>query len=448
MSEVTTAPGGPLCGEATVPSDKSIAHRAILLGAAAEGLTRLHRCVLGADNQSTLAFVRSLGPVVRQHGDEIRIAGGGWDGLRAPTHPLDCGNSGTTMRLGAGLLGGRPFAARLTGDTSLTGRPMRRIIEPLRFMGVDIRGDAEDRPPLEIRGGRLRGITYRLPVASAQVKSAILIAGLQADGPTTVIEPERTRDHTERILLSLGATVNIETVTAEDGRQERHIMVPGGQRLRGASITLPGDFSSAAFLLVAAILVRGSDLLVRDVGLNPTRTALVDVLRAMGADLEVHQDVSGPAQAEPIGHIRARHSQLHGVAVDPALIPFLIDEIPLLCVAAACGTGVTRITGAGELRVKESDRIAVMATELRQRGVEVHELPDGMEIRGLQTSADPARLPLRGGSARSHGDHRVAMALAVGGLAAEGGITVDGAEAAEVSFPGFYEQLGRQRRTP
>ncbi len=434
MSQVTIEPGRALRGEVTVPSDKSIAHRALLLGAVADGVTRVQRCALGADNRSTLDVVRRLGVVVRQVDDEVRIAGGGWDGLRPPTQPLDCGNSGTTMRLGAGILAGRPFGATLIGDDSLSRRPMRRVIEPLRMMGADIRGATDDRPPLHVHGGPLRGITYRLPVASAQVKSSILIAGLQAEGPTTVIEPEPTRDHTERMLRLFGVSVRID---AETGG----VTVQGRQRLQGAAVTLPGDFSSAAFLLVAALLVEGSDLVVRDVGLNPTRTALLDVLRAMGADLEVG-GMGGSDDLEPLGWIRARHSPLRGVEVDPAVIPRLIDEVPLLCVAAACAEGITRVTGASELRLKESDRIAVMAAQLQSRGVRVVELPDGLEIWGNGGGA-PDRLPLWGGSAESQGDHRIAMALAVAGLVSDGGVCIDGAEAAEVSFPGFWDHLRR-----
>jgi 3-phosphoshikimate 1-carboxyvinyltransferase len=377
--------------------------------------------------------------------DEVRIAGGGWDGLRPPAEPLDCGNSGTTMRLGAGLLAGRPFAATLIGDDSLSRRPMGRVIEPLRMMGADIRGTTGDRPPLQVRGGPLRGITYRLPVASAQVKSAILIAGLQADGPTTVIEPQPTRDHTERLLRQFGASVRIDPEGSGRAGAGKRITIQGRQRLQGTPVVLPGDFSSAAFLLVAALLVEGSDLVVRDVGLNPTRTALLDVLREMGADLEAGE-VGHSDGREPLGWIRARHSALRGVDVDPALVPRLIDEVPLLCVAAACAEGITRVTGAGELRVKESDRIAVMAAQLQSRGVQVTELPDGLEIRGNGGGTAAGRLPLRGGSAESQGDHRIAMALAVAGLVADGGIRIDGAEAAEVSFPGFWDHLRRWLR--
>jgi 3-phosphoshikimate 1-carboxyvinyltransferase len=427
--------GHPVRGECRVPSDKSIAHRALLLGAAADGVTRIRNCELGADNRSTMAFVRALGVVVRERVGEVRVAGGGWDALRTPAETIDCGNSGTTMRLGLGLLAGRPFDARLTGDASLCRRPMARVIEPLRAMGASVTCEgAESRPPIAIRGAALRGVAHRLAVASAQVKSAILLAGLQARGTTTVIEPEPTRDHTERMLASFGVPLRIEREGGNDGRR---ISVEGGAVLRAASVTLPGDFSSAAFFLVAALLVPGSDLLISDVGLNPTRTGLLDVLREMGADCEVVglRDQDG---GEPIGALRVRACSLRAVTVDPILIPRLVDEVPILCVAAACAAGVTTITGARELRVKESDRLAVMARELRGRGVDVEELPDGLVIEGR---GGRGAAPLEGGLAATDGDHRIAMAMAVAGLVAREGIDMDGADAAEISFPGFYVRL-------
>jgi len=310
----------------------------------------------------------------------------------------------------------------------------------LQAMGARIESEAGGRPPLIVRGGTLRGISYRLPVASAQVKSAILIAGLQAQGETVVIEPDPTRDHTERLLTSFGARIRVETQAQEPSQPGRRILVSGGSQLLATSVRLPGDFSSAAFFLVAALLVDGSNLLVSDVGLNPTRTGLLDVLRAMGASFEVRPSEQ-PGDAEPVGSIRAWASKLVGVNVAPALIARLIDEVPLLCVAAACAEGVTRITGARELRVKESDRIAVMASELRARGVGVVELPDGLVIEGRGSSEAGQPFPLCGGTAMSHGDHRIAMALAVAGLVSTGGVRIDGAEVADVSFPGFYAQL-------
>lgn len=436
MATVTIGPASrPLRGRCQVPSDKSIAHRALFLGAVADGLTRIHHCEVGADNRSTIGVLRSLGiPIQEGVGGEIRIAGGGWGGLQPPAGVLDCGNSGTTMRLGAGMLAGRPFEATLTGDASLVRRPMGRLIEPLRAMGADV----ESRwpggcPPIVVRGGSLRGIRYTLPVASAQVKSALLLAGLQAEGETTVVEPEATRDHTERLLGDFGVDIRIEPEPDGPGNGRR-ITVTGGARLRAQAVTLPGDVSSAAFLIVAGLLVEGSEVEITAVGLNPTRTAYLDVLRDMGAAIDIEPTRGGGA--EPVGTIRARASRLHGVTVAPALVPRLIDEVPVLCIAAACAEGPTTFTGAAELRVKESDRIAVMAGALRDRDVAVEERPDGLVIEGVGEGR-----PLRGGRGNSHGDHRIAMALAVAGLVAEGGLVIDGAAAAEVSFPGFYARL-------
>jgi 3-phosphoshikimate 1-carboxyvinyltransferase len=434
MAHETVRPAsGPLVGECRVGGDKSIAHRALLLGAVAEGTTRIHNFAGGADNRSTIGVLRALGVTIREADGLVEVAGAGWSGLRAPAAALDCGNSGTTMRLGAGLLAGRPFTARLTGDRSLCARPMGRVIEPLRAMGADVGSEAGDgRPPLVVRGGRLHGITYRLPVASAQVKSAILLAGLQAAGETRVIEALPTRDHTERLLPAFGAAVRVEAgALAADG--ERHAIVAGEARLRGVVLALPGDFSAAAFLLVAALLVPGSDLNVRDVGVNPTRTGLLDVLRAMGAGLEVGDErVEG---GEPVGTVRARASALRGLDVPPGQVAALIDEIPILCVAAARAAGTTRITGAAELRLKESDRIAVMAAALRACGVAVEELPDGLVVYGTGGA------PLRGGAVASHGDHRIVMAMAVAALVAGAPIVIDDAAAAAVSDPAFFPRL-------
>src|SRR5262245_48108227 len=308
----------PLRGEFEVPGDKSIAHRVLLLGGLAEGTTRLRNCwVPGADVRSTIGFLRALGVVVREGLGEIRIAGGGWGALQAPADVIDCGNSGTTMRLGAGVLAGRPFVARLTGDASLRRRPMSRIIEPLRSMGADIRSEGQDgRPPLMVQGRPLHGVVHRMTVASAQVKSALLVAGLQASGETSVEEHEPTRDHTERLLPAFGVPVRM---TACDGQREtrgRRITVDGGRSLTGASLALPGDFSSAAFFIVAALLVRDSEIVIHNVGLNPTRTGLLDVLEQMGASFEI-ESAAGEDVPEPVGSIRVRGAPLRGVAVDP-----------------------------------------------------------------------------------------------------------------------------------
>jgi 3-phosphoshikimate 1-carboxyvinyltransferase len=384
-----------------------------------------------------MGFLRALGVVVRERPDEIRIAGGGWAALAPPADTIDCGNSGTTMRLGAGVLAGRSFAARLTGDASLRRRPMSRIIEPLRSMGADIRSEGDrGLPPLIVRGAPLHGVVHRPSVASAQVKSAVLLAGLQASGETTVEEREPTRDHTERLLPAFGVPVRI----GDTQGGVRSITVAGGGALAGTSLTLPGDFSSAAFFIVAALLVPGSEVVIRNVGLNATRTGLLTVLERMGASIDIEQVVASAAP-EPVGSIRVRGGSLQGVTVEPDLIPRLIDEVPILCVAAACAEGTTTITGAAELRVKESDRIAVMARQLRARGVAVEELPDGLVVHGRPPQRPGGPLPLRGGSADRSTDHRVAMAMAVAGLAAQEGISIDGAEAADVSFPGFYARL-------
>jgi len=432
----------PLHGELEVPGDKSIAHRVLLLGGVAEGVTRLQNCkVPGADVRSTIGLLRAVGIIVREGADEIRVAGGGWTALGAPVDAIDCGNSGTTMRLGAGVLAGRPFAARLTGDASLRRRPMSRIIEPLLSMGADIRSEGDrGLPPLIVRGGALRGVVHRPAVASAQVKSAVLLAGLQASGETTVEERVPTRDHTERLLPAFGVPVRTGTPKARSEGGIRSITIAGGSVLAGTSLTLPGDFSSAAFFIVAALLVPGSEVVIHNVGLNPTRTGLLAVLARMGASVEIEQTNAATAP-EPVGSIRVRGESLRGVTVEPELVPRLIDEVPILCVAAACAEGTTRITGAAELRVKESDRIAVMARQLRARGVVVEELPDGLVVEGRPSRRPGSAPPLRGGVAESGDDHRVAMAMAVAGLVAEAGICIDGAEAADVSFPGFYARL-------
>ena len=432
----------PLRGELEVPGDKSIAHRMLLLGGVADGITRLRNCwVPGADVRSTMGFLRALGVVVREGLGEIRVAGGGWGALSAPADVIDCGNSGTTMRLGAGLLAGRPFAARLTGDASLRRRPMSRVIEPLRSMGADIRSEGGDGlPPLLVQGRPLHGVVHRMTVPSAQVKSAMLLAGLQASGETSIEEGEPTRDHTERLLPAFGIPVHVTEREGAGQAGGRTVKIAGGRSLAGTTLTLPGDFSSAAFFVVAALLVPGSEIVIRNVGLNPTRTGLLAVLERMGASFEIEPAAGGDVP-EPVGSIRVRAAPLHGVTVDPQLVPRLIDEVPILCVAAACAEGATTITGAAELRVKESDRIAVMVRELRGQGVAVEELADGLVIRGRAFGPAGSALPLRGGAATTGNDHRVAMAMAVAGLAADEGTCIENAEVAEVSFPGFYPRL-------
>ena len=413
----------PLRGEVEVPGDKSIGHRAVMLGAVARGETRIENLSRGADNSSTVAAFRRMGVEFRREDGALCIEGRGWDGLRPPQETIDCGNSGTTMRLLTGLLAGRPFAATLDGDGSLRSRPMKRVIDPLTRMGARVAG-RDDRAPLEIEGGRLHGIAYASPVASAQVKSAVLLAGLQARGETRFEEPCRSRDHTEIMAREFGAAV--ESAGPE-------VVVRGGQELSGTRLKVPGDMSSAAFLAVAAAAVPGSDLCVRGVGCNPTRSGAVEVLRSMGADIEMTR--VREENGEPVADLRIRGGRLEGTEVPADLAPRTIDEYPVLFVAAALARGSTLFRYVGELRFKESDRIAVMGRELAKLGVKVEERGDDVAVEGADR--------LRSASVESHGDHRVAMALAVAGLSAEGGVLLSGEECVGVSFPGFFESLGK-----
>lgn len=416
-------PAKSLQGEVAVPGDKSISHRALMLGALAEGETVIENFLAGEDCLATLACLRALG--VQIEGPEagrVRVVGRGLDGFSEPADILDACNSGTTMRLLLGILAGQPFFSVLTGDASLRRRPMGRVVRPLQAMGAEILGRAGgELAPLAVRGGKLKPISFTSPVASAQVKSAILLAGLYAPGETVVTEPAPSRDHTERMLELFGAQVR---------RNGLSVAVRGRPLLRGVSIRIPGDISSAAFLLVAACIVPDATVTVRGVGLNPTRTGILEVLRAMGANIQVTVRDAGP---EPWGDITVCAAPLTGTEISGALIPRLIDEIPVLTVAAACAKGTTVVRDAAELKYKESDRLRTMALELSRLGAEIEELPDGLIIRGSR--------PLRGAVVESHGDHRVAMALAVAGLAAEGETTVVGAEAIKVSFPDFVAVL-------
>jgi len=407
-------------GRFTLPGDKSISHRAAILGAMAEGRTRVRNYSSAVDCVSTLACLRALGVPISRDGTEVTIDGGGLDSWRAPASVLDAENSGSTIRMLAGALAGRPFRSVLTGDESLRRRPLERVAAPLRAMGANVR-TTDGKPPMTIDGGRLRGLTHDLPVASAQVKTAVLLAGLQADGSTTVREPAPSRDHTERMLPAFGVSVEREGLAAT---------VRGGARLRGTDVVVPGDASSAAFLVVAALVLPDSEVCLEGVLLSPTRTAFIEVLRAMGGHVEARLETRAP---EPIGSIVASSSRLHGTTVDPALVPSLVDEVPALAVAAACAQGTFTITGAGELRVKESDRIAALAEGLAALGARVRERPDGLVVEG-----GPG---LRGARVRSHGDHRIAMSLSVAALAAEGITEIEGAECVAVSFPEFYALL-------
>ena len=410
----------PLHGDISVPGDKSVSHRAIMLGAIAEGVTRIEGFLEGEDTRATAAIFRQLGVRIDAPSEGVRIVHGvGLHGLRATDQPLDCGNAGTAMRLLTGLLSGQAFDSVLVGDVSLSQRPMRRVIDPLATMGAGIESD-DGCAPLRIHGGQsLRGVNVDLTVASAQLKSAVLLAGLYADGDTRVSEPHPTRDYTERMLTAFGVPCKFAPGVAS---------VQGGGALHGTEVHVPADFSSAAFFLVAATLVPGSELLLRQVGMNPRRTGLLHVLRLMGADIV--EQAAGVQGGEPVCDLRVRHAPLHGIEVPVEHVPDMIDEFPVLFVAAACAQGATTVRGAAELRVKESDRIAVMATGLRALGIRVDETPDGATIHGgsLQDS---------GGAIDSHGDHRIAMAFAVAAQVATGEVTIADVANVATSFPGF-----------
>lgn len=416
----TSAAGGALHGDAAIPGDKSVSHRAIMLAALAEGDSRIRGFLEGEDTRATAAIMQRLGVRIEAVGAGERIVHGvGLHGLRCADGPLDCGNAGTGMRLLSGLLAGQAFDSVLAGDASLSRRPMGRVIEPLASMGAHIES-RDGLPPLRIEGGRgLHGIHYTLPVASAQVKSAILLAGLYADGETRVDEPHPTRDYTERMLAAFGWPIEFAPGTAR---------LHGGARLRATGIEVPADFSSAAFFIVAASVVPGSVLRLRRIGLNPRRTGLLQALRLMGADIRIGNE--GLAAGEPVGDLLVRSAPLHGIDLPPELVPDMIDEFPALFVAAALAEGETTVTGAAELRVKESDRIATMATGLRALGADVTETPDGVRIAGGT---------LGGGEVDSHGDHRVAMSFAVAGLRARAPVRIRDCTNVATSFPGFVD---------
>lgn len=421
----TVQPGGSLQGKARVPGDKSISHRSIMLGSLAEGVTEVTGFLEGEDSLATLQAFRDMGVQIEgpDHG-RVVIHGVGLHGLQPPTKALYCGNSGTSMRLLAGLLSGQDFCVHLTGDSSLSGRPMRRVTEPLALMGAVIGTTEKGTAPLHICGDqKMKGIDFQMPVASAQVKSCLLLAGLYAEGRTCVTEPAPTRDHTERMLAGFGYAV------------ERHgatVCVQGGGKLTATNVEVPADISSAAFFLVGASIAEGSDLLLQHVGINPTRIGVINILRQMGANLELsnEREVGG----EPVADIRVRAAKLKGIRIPEDQVPLAIDEFPVLFVAAACAEGETVLTGAHELRVKESDRIQVMADGLQALGVEARPTEDGMVIRGGA---------IGGGRVNSHGDHRIAMSFTMAALRATGPIVVDDCANVNTSFPGFVE-LARQ----
>ena len=422
----TVAPARRLRGRLRVPGDKSIAHRYAILGALAEGRTTLAHFAPGADCRSTLACLRALGVDVEDTADgRVTLLGRGFGRLRSPSAPLDAGNSGTTMRLVAGVAAGHPFTTTMVGDASLSRRPMRRVIAPLGRMGARI--DAVDgHAPLTIHGAALRAIAHDPETPSAQVKSAVLLAGLHAEGVTRVKEPAPTRDHTERALIAFGGEVTVDGLT---------VSVPGGQRLTGRSLDVPGDFSSAAFWLAAAAALPGSRIEIEDVGLNPTRTALLRVLERFGARVAV--EVAGDDANEPRGTVIVEGDRTGAVEIGPDEVPLLIDELPAIAALAAHG-GRVDVRGAGELRVKESDRIAVLVAGLRALGIEADERPDGYSIGGAAHGSRP-----KGGVANAGGDHRMAMAFAIAALAAERPSTIEGADAVVISYPGFFETLER-----
>ncbi len=418
-------PGGVISGKCRVPGDKSISHRSIMLGAIAEGETRISGFLEGEDALATLNAFRSMGvDIIGPDAGRVVVKGVGLHGLREPQEALYLGNSGTSMRLLAGLLAGQAFNTELIGDESLSRRPMQRVTVPLQAMGAAIEMSDGGVPPLKIRGmQQLTAIDYTMPVASAQVKSCVLLAGLYATGETSVTEPAPTRDHTERMLNGFSYPVQVEGSTAR---------LMGGGGLTACDIDVPADISSAAFFMVAASIARDSDILLQHVGINPTRTGVIDILRLMGADITLQNETV--VGGEPVADIRIRAADLHGIDIPQSLVPLAIDEFPVLFVAAACASGSTTLRGAEELRVKESDRIQVMADGLQQIGVEARPLPDGIVVTGGVFG---------GGRVSSHGDHRIAMAFAVAGLRAEGEILINDCANVATSFPGFVELANR-----
>jgi len=423
LLNIPIKPAKAIRGEIKVPGDKSISHRSIMFGSIARGTTTVSGFLRGEDNIATLNAFRAMGIGIDDDGDLLRIDGKGLHGLSEPDDVIDCGNSGTSMRLISGLLAGQRFFSVLTGDRYLRKRPMARIIEPLSRMGGRIFGrSGGTRAPLAIVGSELMGIVHESRVASAQVKSAILLAGLYASGETEVREPHLSRDHSERMLRHFGA--DIEDFTGG-------VRVSGGKELEGREIIVPGDISSAAFFLVAATIVHGSELMIRGVGVNPTRTGVLDILGMMGADIRIFN--SSEASGEPVADILVKSSRLKGIEIGGELVPRAIDEFPAICVAASLAEGKTVIREAKELRIKETDRIAAMAENLRKAGVEIVETDDGMEITGRES--------LSGCVTDSSGDHRIAMAMFVAGLAADGPGEVRDVGCIDTSFPDFFKLL-------
>ncbi|MGE7865390.1 3-phosphoshikimate 1-carboxyvinyltransferase [Bacillus paramycoides] len=412
-----------LNGEIVVPGDKSISHRAVMFGAIAEGTTRVSNFLLGEDCLSTIACFQKLGVKIEQSGNDVTIYGKGLENLQEPKEVLDVGNSGTTIRLMLGILSNTPFHSTIIGDESIGKRPMKRVTDPLSKMHAQIDGRENGQySPLSIRGGRVKGIHYHAPVASAQVKSAVLLAGLQGEGVTTVTEPMQSRDHTERMLRAYGCTVEVN---------ERTVSLQGGQQLKGTEIKVPGDISSAAFFLVAGAIVQNSKLVLKNVGLNPTRTGILDVLTKMGARISI--DNIRNEEFEPCGDITIETSKLKGIEIGGSLIPRLIDEIPVIALLATQAEGITVIKDAEELKVKETNRIDTVVDELGKLGAKIEATPDGMIIYGKQD--------LKGNTVNSHGDHRIGMMLAIASCIVNGEVKIENSDAVAVSYPNFFEQL-------
>lgn len=416
-------------GQVKVPGDKSISHRAVMFGSIANGITTIENFLPGEDCLSTISCFRHFGVDIVQNGSDVTVIGKGMDGLTQPKETLYVGNSGTTIRLMMGILSGLPFKSTLEGDESIARRPMTRVTLPLGKMGASIIGrNNGEFTPLRVEGQKLNGITYELPVASAQVKSAILLAGLQAEGATIVVEPVKTRDHTERMIQQFGGEVE---------RKGNAVKVTGGQKLKGTHVNVPGDISSAAFFLVAAAILPGSDIILHNVGLNPTRTGIIDVLSAMGADFII--DPYEGDSAEPAGDIRIKHSKLKGTTIEGDLIPRLIDEIPVIALLATQAEGKTVIKDAGELKVKETNRIDTVVNELKKLGANIEGTDDGMIIQGKQC--------LDGGNVSAHGDHRIGMMLSIAALLCKQDVILEQSEAVAVSYPGFFDDLYSLVRT-
>lgn len=427
VKKLTKCEGG-LRGTIEIPGDKSISHRAVMFGAIAEGTTKISNFLEGEDCLSTISCFRKLGVTIEQDGNDVTVYGEGIGGLTEPCEILDVGNSGTTIRLMLGVLANAPFHCTIIGDHSIGKRPMKRVTTPLRKMGAKIDGRKDGQfTPLSIRGGSVKGMHYDSPVASAQVKSAILLAGLQGEGVTSVTEPMQSRDHTERMLRAFGCNIHVDGLT---------VSVQGGQKLSGAVVEVPGDISSAAFFLVAGAIVPNSKIVLKNVGLNPTRTGILEVLAKMGAEIAIENKRN--EQFEPLGDVTIQTSHLQGIEIGGSLIPRLIDEIPIIALLATQAEGITIIKDAEELKVKETNRIDTVVNELKKLGARIEATEDGMIVYG--------KTPLHGNHVNSYGDHRIGMMLAIASCIADGEVEIENSEAVAVSYPNFFEQLEELQR--